>query len=273
MAICSLRPRYYVGTQAHFKNAFFDAFFHVGAPCVLELEACISTQLGGPRIFLYPRNNRDHHVNISFDLLNVGYSISLLLIITSGILLALKLDNDLRLPCVIVASPLMSALTVFMSLCFSVRPHFQWRRCFQLLYRRIIKMCHPLQEYGNISYKLSSLHQSSSYDLPGRDGNQPSPPSGSDPQMITTSPPQPPPPPFMQPTPLVRVEIPKSSPKSAVLNADSLERQFLPHFLIPCRRKSKKRVLGTAGRVGGEGPGGDSDCSDTAISTRLDAPD
>ena len=93
--------------------------------------------------------------------ISIGYSVSMLLIITSSVLLALNLDNDLRLPYVIVASPLMSALTVFMSLCFSARPHFQWRRCFQLLYRRTIDICHPLQEYGNISYKLSSLHSSS----------------------------------------------------------------------------------------------------------------
>lgn len=96
--------------------------------------------------------------------ISVGYSISLLLIATSGVLLALKLDNDLSLPYVIIASPLMSALTVFMSLCFSARPHFQWRRCLQIVYRVIVEMCHPLQEYGNISYKLSSLHHSSIYD-------------------------------------------------------------------------------------------------------------
>ncbi|VDM18634.1 unnamed protein product [Hydatigera taeniaeformis] len=96
--------------------------------------------------------------------ISVGYSISLLLITASGVLLALKLDDDLRLPCIIIAAPLMSALTVFMSLCFSARPHFQWRRCFRILYRHIIEMCYPLQEYGNISYKLSSLHQSSMYD-------------------------------------------------------------------------------------------------------------
>lgn len=239
-------PRYYIETQAHFKNAFFDAFFHVNL-LFFEVLACnrlenahhswvsvfiplVILGIFGLFVSFWAIKNDvdgDLHLIFSFNILffifvalkaerlvswswklvflpnwmalgffctleiieiimsisrlvcvnslseyrqqsfciSVGYSISLLLTIASGVLFALKLDNDLRLPCVIVASPLMSALTVFMSLCFSVRPHFQWRRCFQLLYRRIIEMCHPLQEYGNISYKLSSLHQSSSYDL------------------------------------------------------------------------------------------------------------
>ncbi|KAL5971128.1 hypothetical protein TSMEX_001134 [Taenia solium] len=138
--------------------------------------------------------------------ISVGYSISLLLIATSGVLLALKLDNDLRLPYVIIASPLMSALTVFMSLCFSARPHFQWRRCFQILYRSIVEMCHPLQEYGNISYKLSSLHQSSMYDHTTRGENQQPPPRSSDFHVVITDAPQ------------SVFESPKSPSKSVCVN-------------------------------------------------------
>ncbi|CDI98381.1 Transmembrane protein 185B [Echinococcus multilocularis] len=118
--------------------------------------------------------------------ISVGYSTSLLLIATSGVLLALRLDDDLRLPFVIIASPLMSALTVFMSLCFSGRPHFQWRRCFQLFYRHIIELCHPLQEYGNISYKLSSLHKSSMCDRTTRGENQQSSPRSLDSHVVMT---------------------------------------------------------------------------------------
>ncbi|VDD74786.1 unnamed protein product [Mesocestoides corti] len=104
-------------------------------------------------------NYRQQSFYISF-----GYAVSLLLIATSGVLLALELDNDLRLPYVIIASPLMSALTVFMSLCFSTRPHFQWRRSLHFFYRHAVETCHPLQQYGNISYKLSSLHQPQTFD-------------------------------------------------------------------------------------------------------------
>uniref|UniRef100_A0A0R3TA69 G_PROTEIN_RECEP_F2_4 domain-containing protein n=1 Tax=Rodentolepis nana TaxID=102285 RepID=A0A0R3TA69_RODNA len=241
-------PRYYIETQAHFKNAFFDAFFHINL-LFFEILACnrlenahynengwisvfipliilsivgifvsfwiIKNDFDGDLHFIVSSNilffifialrmeviidwswklvflpnwislgffftleiieiimsisrficaNRLQDYRQQSFCISVGYAISLLLIITSGVLFALKKDNDLYLPCVIIASPLMSALTVFMSLCFSVRSHFQWRRCFQLFYRRTIEMCYPLQEYGNISYKLSSLHQSSSYD-------------------------------------------------------------------------------------------------------------
>lgn len=241
-------PRYYIETQAHFKNAFFDAFFHINL-LFFEILACnrlenahhsesgwvsvfvplIILSIFGIFVSFWTIKNDfdgDLHFIVSSNILffifvalkmeglidwswkfvflpnwislvffftlevieiimsisrficvsrfqeyrqqsfciSVGYAISLLLIITSGVLLALKKDSDLHLPYLVIASPLMSALTVFMSLCFSVRSHFQWRRCFQLIYRRTIKMCHPLQEYGNISYKLSSLHQSPSYD-------------------------------------------------------------------------------------------------------------
>ncbi|KAL5108619.1 hypothetical protein TcWFU_002461 [Taenia crassiceps] len=51
-------------------------------------------------------------------------------------------------------------------------------------------MCHPLQEYGNISYKLSSLHRSSMYDHTTRGENQQSPPRSSDFHVVITDAPQ-----------------------------------------------------------------------------------
>lgn len=96
--------------------------------------------------------------------ITLGYAISLLLIAASGVILTLTFDGHFTLQYVVITSPLMSALTVFMSLCFSTQPHFQWRRSLQFIIQQTLGLCHPCQEYGNISYKLSSLRHTSNYD-------------------------------------------------------------------------------------------------------------
>ncbi len=238
-------PRYYIETQAHFKQTFFDSFFYINL-LFFEVLACYRLERGhhswvsvyiplvilstsgifvsfwairndfdcdlqlvvsaNTLFFIFVALRLDNFILWSWKMvflpnwiafgffftldfieivisilrftcpsvlpnyrqqsfcITLGYAISMLLIYTSGVILTLKLDGDFGLPYVIITSPLMSALTVFMSLCFSTRPHFQWRRCLQLVNRYAVEVCHPLQEYGNISYKLSSLHRPPPYD-------------------------------------------------------------------------------------------------------------
>ncbi|BHF71720.1 hypothetical protein SprV_0401478000 [Sparganum proliferum] len=48
-----------------------------------------------------------------------------------------------------------------MGLCISLHPHLKWRKSIRSVTSHLNRCCLPLQEYGNISYKLSSLHRRS----------------------------------------------------------------------------------------------------------------
>ncbi|VDO02583.1 unnamed protein product, partial [Rodentolepis nana] len=110
---------------------------------------------------------------------------------------------------------------------------------------------------------------------PDRSSNQLSSSSDSNFQVITptslSQPSQSPPPP-LQSIPLVRVESPKSPPKSPLDgNVDSQKRSYLLNFLLPHRGRSNG-VVGKPRCKGGVG-GGNTGCPEFALSTRLDTPD
>lgn len=91
--------------------------------------------------------------------------------------------------------------------------------------------------------------------------------------MVTsTSSSQPLPPPPLQSIRLVRVESPKSPSKSPMeVNVEPQERPFLLSFLLPRRRHSKGVVRKPRCKGGDDGI--DIGCPNSALSTRLDAPD
>lgn len=141
--------------QWAWKVTFTPFFLAVCFYLVLELhEFFLSIAL-----FVSSSTLRCHRVQ-SFSI-TTCYILALIPLGSFGLLLSFRLDGNLHLPYVLLATPLMTSILVFMGLCISLHPHLKWRKSMRSLTIHLNKCILPLQEYGNISYKLSSLHRRS----------------------------------------------------------------------------------------------------------------